>query len=149
MNVKPDCAPAQRNCVYYVPCADCRCVYIGQTKRHAPVRLSEHDDAVSKTFNPQKMNSSGYQLAEYAHQLGHKFDWKNATAIKFEPNLQKRLVIESTAIKSNKNPISQANHQLDKIWMPFVRSAADSYFAKVFQISDVISSSVRRTRRAR
>jgi hypothetical protein len=150
MHVKPKCEPALRNCVYRVPCADCASIYIGQTKRHAPKRLSEHDDSVFKAFDPEKCDTNGYQLAQHAHELGHKFDWAKASAIKFEPHLGKRLVLESIAIQHFKNVISQASHQLDKLWHQFFTTDdIDRLFSKSHLIPDAISTRVRRTQRAR
>jgi hypothetical protein len=147
MQVKPKSAPALRNCIYCVPCADCQCIYIGQTKRHVPNRLKEHDDSCYRAFDPSKCDASGYLLAKHAHENGHKFDWANASAIKIERNYFMRLVLEAAAILSHDNVISQPSHQIDKIWIPFFKQEGPKAFSRKYMIPDCISTRVRRPRR--
>ena len=68
MLVRPKDANAKEslsNVVYRIPCKNCGCAYVGQTKRLFGVRLKEHPRAVFKG------DSEKSALAEYALRTGH------------------------------------------------------------------------------
>ena len=58
----------KKGVVYQVPCAECDCAYIGETRRSLEKRLSEHRGAV-------KRNDTKNGIAVYAWQTQHKVDW--------------------------------------------------------------------------
>ena len=66
--------------IYEIPCLDCNCVYIGQTKRGLKSRLAEHKRA---TLN-QKPELSA--LCVHAMEFEHNIDWINAKLLKVENN---------------------------------------------------------------
>ena len=81
MKVKSTRPEDKKGVIYEVPCAECNCVYVGETGRSLEVRLKEHRYAVKTKVHADTNN--------------HKVDGKAARVILFEELQTKRKVLES------------------------------------------------------
>ena len=70
----------KKGVVYEVPCADCDCVYVGETGRSLEMRLKEHKYAV-------KNNDTNNGIAVHAWDNGHHVDWDAAKVVAVEHHL--------------------------------------------------------------
>ena len=86
----------KKGLVYEVPCADCNCVYVGETGRSPGMRLKEHRYAI-------RMRDSRNGIAVHAHACKHDVDWEAAKVVAFEQHLTKRRVLESLHIREQAN----------------------------------------------
>lgn len=95
----------ESNVVYSIPCQDCNRQYIGQTSRYITTRIKEH----SRDQKPENLvkNATKTALTEHAYNNVHQFDFKNTKIIGKEPNLKKRLMLESSKIKKAKNSVNK------------------------------------------
>ena len=78
--------------VCQVPCTECDCAYIGETKRLLEKRLSKHRGAV-------KRNDTKNGIAVHAWKTQHKVDWDAATVKQVETNYVRRRTIKVIHIK--------------------------------------------------
>ena len=81
------------NVVYSIPCRTCSKVYVGETGRLLGVRIQEHKSAVKHA----KMEESA--VAEHVWVDKHQMDFQSVTVLAHEPNLQRRLALESWYIR--------------------------------------------------
>ena len=111
---QPQPALKKKGVVYQVPCADCGCVYIGETGRTLEKRLSEHRGAV-------KRNDSKNGIAVHAWKTQHKVDWEAATVKQVEVNYTRRKIIEAIHIKKQKFTSNlDCGRSLSPIWQPLL-----------------------------
>ena len=111
-STRPD--ELKKGVVYEVPCADCECVYIGETGRSLEMRLKEHRYAV-------KTKDSRNGIAVHADTHNHEVDWQAAKVLMFEEHLTKRKVLESLHINKQTNTTNLDNgYTLSPIWKPLL-----------------------------
>ena len=85
----------EKGVVYRVSCADCDCVYIGETGRTLEKKLSEHRWAV-------KRNDLKNGIAVHTWKTQHKVDWEAATVKQVETNYTQWKITEAIHIKKQK-----------------------------------------------
>ena len=111
---QPQPALKKKGVVYQVPCADCDCVYIGETGRTLEKRLSEHRGAV-------KRNDLKNGFAVHAWKTQHRVDWEAATVKQVEMNYTLRKVIEAIHIKKQKVTSNlDCGRSLSPVWQPLL-----------------------------
>ena len=93
----------KRGAVYKVECGDCDAKYIGETKRTARVRISEHQRAL-RLDQPEKS-----AVAEHALQTLHDINWTGVEVIAHEEQYWKRRVKEAIAIQKNQASMNRDN----------------------------------------
>lgn len=92
------------NLVYSIPCNNCNSVYIGQTKQYLKTRLNQHKLSIKhKLLTPHKPNTA---LSDHSIDNLHNFNFNNTKILHFEPNLNKRLFLESIEIKKSPTSIN-------------------------------------------
>ena len=96
-STRPD--DKKKGVIYEVPCAECNCVYVGETGRSLEMRLKEHRYAV-------KTKDSRNGIAVHADTNNHEVDWEAARVVMVEEHQTKRKVLESL----------QINRQIPPIW---------------------------------
>ena len=102
---QPQPALKKKGVVHQVPCADCDCVYIGETGR-----AMKHRGAM-------KRKDSKNGNAVHASKTQHKVDWEAATVKQVEMNYTRRKIIEPIHIKKQKVTSNlDCGHSLSSIW---------------------------------
>ena len=100
--------------VYEVPCADCNCVYLGETGRSLEMRLKEHKYAV-------KNNDTNNGVAVHALDIDHHVNWDAAKVVAVEHHLTKRKVLESLHIRGKTYTSNlDRGYTLSPIWSPLL-----------------------------
>ena len=79
--------------VYKIPCKVCPKLYIGETGRSIPERMSGHKNDVKK-LDPNL--ASG--VVNHSLETGHRFDFEGAQMVYRSNNLYKRHIVESAVI---------------------------------------------------
>ena len=90
-STRPD--EQKKGVIYEVPCADCDCVYVGETGRSLEMRLKEHRYTVKKDSKNGK--------AVHTCSSNHNVDWEAVKVVAVEQNLTKRKVLESLHIREH------------------------------------------------
>lgn len=83
-------------CVYKVECADCDCVYVGETKQKLGERMKQHAYDVSK----EKTTTA---LADHATQTRHSFKFDDVSILCREKNKQRLRLQEVNHIIRNED----------------------------------------------
>ena len=100
--------------MYEVPCADCECVYIGETGRTLEKRLSEHKGAV-------KRHDVKNGIAVHAWNEQHRVDWEAAKVKQVETNYSKRRTAEAIHIHQQwKTSNLDCGRILSPVWHPLL-----------------------------
>lgn len=105
------------NTIYQIPCKGgegqkCELSYVGQTKNPLKKRRDQHqydlNAAVKRKtrhdigiYTPNRKSEGKTAIITHFEETGHIPDTKNIRAIDVEPNLQKRLILESLHILNN------------------------------------------------
>lgn len=100
--------------VYKIPCADCDCVYIGETGKFSR-RLKEHQRDVAKE------NRTTNALAEHACQHNHRIGWDDTAIIAKERNLASRLFLESLIIQTTPHTVNRTDGNMPAIYTKSLR----------------------------
>ena len=119
MLVRPKDANAKEslsNVVYRIPCKNCDCAYVGQTKKLFGVRLKEHQRAV---FTGDSEKSA---LAEHALRTGHDIDWNNATILASCKFLDQRLLLESWHVQCQRKALNREQGSMPSLYMSLMNS---------------------------
>ena len=104
----------KKGVIYEVPCAECDCVYVGETGRSLEMRLKEHRYAV-------RTKDSRNGIAVHADTNNHEVDWDAAKVIMFEEHQTKRKVLESLQINKQTNTTNlDSGYTLSPIWKPLL-----------------------------
>ena len=106
----------RKGVVYEVPCADCECVYIGETGRTLEKRLSEHKGAV-------KRHDVKNGIAVHAWNEQHRVDWEaaNCKVKQVETNYSKRRTVEAIHIhQQQKTSNLDCGRILSPVWHPLL-----------------------------
>ena len=82
--------------VYVIPCKDCPSVYVGETGRTLPIRISEHKRNVRLGHE----NSAPFI---HVRDQDHAIDFNQANIVYRSDNRHKRLIIESALINHLNN----------------------------------------------
>lgn len=92
------------NVVYEIPCKNCDCIYIGQTKQYISRRIQNHkQDCFSHNIiRPEKT-----ALAAHHFDMQHDFAFDNVKILDIEENLKKRLFLEKIYITKKSNNINK------------------------------------------
>ena len=85
--------------VYKIPCGDCSCSYVGQTKRPLTQRIKEHKNALRLPY----VHSGA---ADHAIDLGHAMAWDDVKVLHKEKNHLIRSWLECAEIIKNVHPIN-------------------------------------------
>ena len=115
---KPD--PSNRAGVYRIPCK-CGKVYIGETGRHLPTRLKEHQ-AHGRRGDFEKSS-----IVKHSHIKDHQIDWQAAQLITPINSWHTRRIRE--AIKIFKHEPSKSSSTTlfhSDIWRPLLRNEGSS-----------------------
>ena len=113
-NAAPAGVEEERSCVYQVPCAECKSVYIGETGRTLEKRISEHKGAV-------KRHDVKNGIAVHARTKQHKVDWQAATVKHVETNHSKRRTIEALHIHLQRETSNlDYGRTLSRVWHPLL-----------------------------
>lgn len=111
-STRPD--DRKKGVVYEVPCADCNCVYVGETGRSLEMRLKEHRYAV-------KTMDTNNGVAVHAWTNDHHVNWEAAKVITVEQHQTKRKVLESLHIKKQSDTSNlDSGYTLSPIWRPLL-----------------------------
>jgi len=95
-------------CVYQIPCKNCKKVYIGETGRHFGVRLQERRQEVTlrdvraytrSTINSATTEQNKSAVTDHAISLNHVIDWDRAKVIDRESNRMDRWIREAIHIR--------------------------------------------------
>lgn len=88
--------------IYRIPCGECECSYIGQTKQYLKSRVSDHkrDCNLSNIENPKT------GLAKHHFEEGHTFDFDEIRILDSETNWRKRLFLEMCHIHKTKHNVN-------------------------------------------
>lgn len=89
----------QSGVVYKIPCLNCDCVYIGETKQKLKTRIYQHEYNV-------KNKDTKTALCNHSVENNHKFNFKNVSILCHENNDKKRLIREAIEIKKNCNSVN-------------------------------------------
>ena len=81
------------NVIYSIPCQTCSKVYVGQTGCLLGARIQEHKSVVKHAKTEESA------VAEHVWVDKHQMDFQSVTVLAREPNLQKRLALESWYIR--------------------------------------------------
>ena len=92
-STRPD--DKKKGVIYEVPCAECNCVYVGETGRSLEMILKENRYAV-------KTKDSRNGIADTNN---HEVDWEAARVVMFEEHQTKRKVLETLQISKQTPPI--------------------------------------------
>ena len=98
------------DCVYELPCSNCKSSYIGETGRRFSTRLSEHKreteklEAENKNFTRQARKQSLSEqsrsaVADHAVQNNHVINWQDAKVLCKECNTRSRHIREAIWIR--------------------------------------------------
>lgn len=111
-STRPD--DKKKRVVYEVPCAECNCVYVGETGQSLEMRLKEHRYAV-------RTKDARNGIAVHADNHHHEVDWEAAKVILFEEHQTKRKVLESLQINKQTNTTNlDSGYALSPIWKPLL-----------------------------
>ena len=110
--------------VYAIPC-ECELLYIGETKRTAAIRTAEEKAACQKVDKTNKLSNNEYAdlgITQHHKETGHTFQFNATKILAFEPNWQKRKLLEGLYIERNKNKLVniKAGSKLDNSWAPVI-----------------------------
>ena len=96
----------QKNIIYGIPCLDCPCSYIGQTKQVLKDRINKH----KSEFRHMCPNNS---LVQHYTETGHTPNFANLQVYYKSANFRTRLNLEAICINACNHPIS--NHILPQL----------------------------------
>ena len=99
--VRPRTKESLSNVVYRIPCKDCDCAHIGQTKRLFGVRLNEHQKAVFTGYSEKSA------LGEHVLKTGHAIDWSKATVLTCCQFLDQCLLLESWYVHNQQSGLNR------------------------------------------
>ena len=125
------------DCVYELPCANCKASYIGETGRRFSTRLSEHKketeklEASKKNFTRQTRKQSESEqsrsaVADHAVQNNHIINWQDAKVLCKECNVRSRRIREAIWIRKrapNTMNRDEGAHFLSHIYDPLLTSS--------------------------
>ena len=104
----------KKGVIYEVPCADCDCVYVGETGRSLEMRLKEHRYAV-------KSCDTKNGVAVHAWNNDHHVNWDAARVVAVEHHLTKRKVLESLHIREQRKSSNlDGGYTLSTTWRPLL-----------------------------
>lgn len=103
--------------VYKIPCKNCVCCYIGQTKRTFADRKYEHNYSQK---HPEKNIKTA--LSDHAKINKHEFEFNKAIMLESEENQYKRDILECFHIKRHDNTVNykQDTKKLSNIYDPII-----------------------------
>lgn len=99
--IKPD--TEKHGVIYSVQCKGCDGVYIGQTGQKLKNRIKQHKS--DNRARHMKVNTTG--LVQHSINTGHTFDFEQTKVVATQPQLSKRLVLETLYI--NKHRVKSVN----------------------------------------
>ena len=102
--------------VYEIPCKDCECVYVGQTKNSLKTRIAQHQ-AACRLLQPQKS-----ALAEHSIDRSHRINWAGARILSKEVRWRHRLFLEAAHTHLRPDTAINRCEQLNKIYLSVIAS---------------------------
>ena len=124
------------DCVYELPCSNCKSSYIGETGRRISTRLSEHKRETEKLEAEKKRTSSRKQslseqsrsaVADHAVQNNHIINWQDAKVLCKECNTRSRHIREAIWIRKRAPHTmnrDEGAHFLSHVYDPLLTSSA-------------------------
>ena len=126
------------DCVYELPCSNCKSSYIGETGRRFSTRLSEHKreteklEAEKKNFTRQSRKQSLSEqsrsaVADHAVQNNHVINWQDAKVLCKECNTRSRHIREAIWIRKRAPHTmnrDEGAHFLSHVYDPLLTSSA-------------------------
>ena len=111
---------------------NCNSTYIGETKRHLSVRLSEHKRDVHQQEKKQYTRATRKQstseenkseVTDHCNTMNHLINWDQTKIVNREDNLFRRRVKESIAIRKRVTTMNrdQGAHDLPHVYDRLLR----------------------------
>ena len=126
------------NCIYEIPCKNCKQTYVGETSRLFGVRLSEHQ-AETKKVDTKKYTRSERKVSEqeqtksaisdHVARANHVIDWDEATILGREHNRRAREIREAMEIRKRGDKTlnrEEGTFLLSHVYDPLLKQSGNS-----------------------